>query len=41
MTDVKKRLLAALLAGAMIFGFAGCGDDDSEPNEDDAPQVGS
>ena len=39
MTDLKKQLLAGLLALTMVFSFAGCGDDDT--NEDDAPNVGS
>ena len=40
MTGFKKQLLAGLLALAMVFSFAGCSDD-SDSNDDDAPQVGS
>ena len=40
MTDLKKQLLAGVLALTMVFSFAGCGDD-SDTNDDDAPNVGS
>ncbi len=41
MSDVKKRLLAGLVAVVMVFSITACSDDDAEPSEDDAPSVGS
>lgn len=40
MTDLKKRMLAVVMAAAMVFTFAACSDDADSPT-DDAPQVGS
>ncbi len=40
MSELKKRLLAGILTAAMVFTVVGCGDD-SDPSEEDAPQVGS
>lgn len=34
MTDITKRLLAALLATTMLFGITACGDD-AEPDTDE------
>ena len=40
MADLKKRLLAGLLAALMVCSFAACSDD-ADPAEDDTPDVGS
>ncbi len=40
MTELKKRLLTGILAAALVFTVVGCSDD-SDPSEEDAPQVGS
>ena len=34
---MKKRLLALLLAGAMVFALAACGDKPSEGGQSPAP----
>ena len=40
MTELKKRLLAGILAATMVFAFAACSDD-SNPSDEDTPQIGS
>ena len=41
MPVLRKRLVAGLLAAAMLFTVVACSSDDPSPSEPDTPQVGS
>ena len=41
MPVLRKRLVAGLLAAAMLFAAVTCSSDDPSPSEPDTPQVGS
>ena len=41
MPALRKRLVAGLLAAAMLFTAVACSSDDPSPSEPDTPQVGS
>ncbi len=41
MPVLRKRLVAGLLAAAMLFTGVACSSDDPSPSEPDTPQVGS
>ncbi|WP_423915670.1 hypothetical protein [Candidatus Poriferisodalis sp.] len=38
---LRKRLVAGLLAAAMVFAVVACSSDDPSPSEPGTPQVGS
>ena len=41
MPVMRKRLVAGLLAAAMLFTVVACSSDDPSPSEPDTPQLGS
>ena len=41
MPVLRKRLVAGLLAAAMLFNIVACNSDDPSPSETDTPQIGS
>lgn len=41
MIGLRRRIVAGLLAAAMVFAVVACSSDDPSPSETDTPQVGS